>query len=360
MIYKLPEIINKNVLYNKILPDLTRQYKTLKKDEVLGVSFIYTKVIYSNALPLFIGMLSLLRNKRNSPVYLELAYNPRLLAFLETTGFFRGLSRWGIIEYDKQNLENLPNYKYNKENKILFKEPIKDYDEKSEREKQNIRDTKADELRGEMAYTYIFKRMSSDELRDVTLIASIELIVNAMIHSGSRSYAYMQAGMAFDEGRKGYLLSVVDVGKGFSSSLSEKIERNEDYTQEDRDYFYQYAQELGFNLKEEENFLSIMEALYYSEKKTKEKEREQDLSKLKILLADSKANFRIHHRNKEIVFTYETCSKCKDRSILHCVKCIRERQRAKKSPLRTYPVAMAGVHVEIEFIQENNDVRNHR
>lgn len=360
MIYKLPGIISKDALYNKILPDLTRQYKELKEDEVLGISLIYTEQIYSNALPLFIGMLSILKNRRNRPVYLELAYNPRLLAFLSTTGFFRELLRYGVIECDERYLGGLPEYNYNKENKILFKEPVKDYDEKSEGEKQEIRDIKADELRGEMAYTYLFKRMKYDELRDVTLTASIELIVNAIIHSGSRSYAYMQAGIAFSERKKGYLLSIVDVGKGFYSSLGEKIARNEKYTQEERDYFYQYAQELGYNLKEEIHFLSIMEALYYSERKTIEQNREQDLFKLKKLLADSKANFRIHQKNKEIVFTHETCSQCADRSILHCVKCIREKLYTKKSPLKTYPVAMAGVHVEIEFVQENNDVRNHR
>lgn len=348
MIYKLPEIISKEAIFSQILPDITNQYKKLKDNESINISLVQTERINSNAIPLFIGMLNLLQNRSGTPVYLELAYNPRLLAFLDTVGFFSKLSNYRIIEYDEDYVGGLSEYSYNKGNKILLDVPINDYENKSEQEKQEIRDCLADQKRRDLAGSYIFKRMNSDQLWDVTLNTSVELIVNAIIYSGSLSYVYMQSGIAFSKDKKGYLLSVVDVGKGFYASLSEKIMKGENYTQVERDYFYQYAYEIGINVKEELNFLSIMEALYYSEKRA----READLFKLKNLLAISNANFRIHQKNKEVVFTYANCFKCTNRSILCCIECIWGRRNLKAPSIRTYPVAMAGVHIEVEFIQE--------
>ena len=163
------------------------------------------------------------------------------------------------------------------------------------------------------------------------------------------SYTYIQSGIRFRDNRKGYLLSVVDVGRGFYVSLEEKISKDEEYTQEEREAFYQYANDLGIDKLNELNFLSIMEALYYSEKM----DRAMNLFKMKNLLAISNANFRIHQRDKEIVFTADNCSKCEDRGILHCVKCVWGKKDYNKPPIRTYPVAMAGVHIEVEFIEEN-------
>lgn len=347
MIYKLPEIISKEAIFNQILPEITNQYKKLNDNESINISLVQTERINSNALPLFIGMLNLLQHKSGTSVFLELTYNPRLLAFLDTVGFFKKLSNYRIIEYDEDYVGGFSEYSYNNENKILLNVPINDYENKSEQEKQEIRDCLADRIRGDLSCSYIFKRMD-DRLWNVTLTTSVELIVNAIIHSGSLSYTYMQLGIAFSKDKKGYLLSVVDVGKGFYASLSEKITKGENYTQEERDYFYQYANENGINVMEELNFLSIMEALYYSEKRA----READLFKLKNLLAISNANFRIHQKNKEVVFTYANCFECTNRSILCCVKCIWGRRKLKAPSIRTYPVAMAGVHIEVEFIQE--------
>lgn len=348
MIYKLPEIISKETIFSQILPDITNQYKKLKNNESINISLVQTERINSNAIPLFIGMLNLLQDKSGTPVFLELTYKPRLHAFLDTIGFFSQLYNYKIIDYDKDYVGGLSEYSYNKGNKILLNVPIKDYENKSEQEKQEIRDCLADQKRRELASSYIFKRMDNDQLWDVTLNTSVELIVNAIIYSGSLSYTYMQSGIAFSKDKKGYLLSVVDVGKGFYESLSEKIMNGENYTQAERNYFYQYALGIGINVREELNFLSIMEALYYSEKRS----RAADLFELKKLLAVSDANFRIHQKNREVVFTHTNCFKCTNRSILCCVKCIWGRRNLKAPSIRTYPVAMAGVHIEVEFIQE--------
>ena len=215
MIYKLPEIISKETIFSQILPDITYQYKKLKNNESINISLVQTERINSNAIPLFIGMLNLLQDKCGTPVFLELTYNPRLHAFLDTIGFFSQLYNYEIIDYDKEYVGGLSGYSYNKGNKILLNVPIKDYENKSEKEKQEIRDCLADQKRRELAGSYIFKRMNNDQLWDVALNTSVELIVNAIIYSGSLSYTYMQSGIAFAKDRKGYLLSVVDVGKGF-------------------------------------------------------------------------------------------------------------------------------------------------
>ena len=352
MIYILPEIISKEAMYYKILPDLTMQYRHLKCDDNTAVSLVQTKRIDSNALPLLICMLNLLQAKSNNPVYLELSYNPRLLAYLETVGFFRELRKFNIIEYVQDYTNNLPNYNYNTNNKILSFTPRVDYYDTNEIEKQEIRDQLAQETRGMVSSLEIIKKIKNDQLWDVVCITITELVVNAKIYSGSMSYTYAQSKIAFTENRKGYLLCVVDVGKGFYASLTKKIEEGERYTQEDRNVFYHYAQTLGIDVMKELNFLSIMEAFYYSQTRT----REMDLFVLKNLLAVSNANFRIHQKNMEVVFTAENCSKCMDRNILHCVECIWGRRNEKNAPIKTYPIVMAGVHIEVEFIQEKKNV----
>ena len=119
-----------------------------------------------------------------------------------------------------------------------------------------------------------------------------------------------------------------------------------------REEFYIYAECLGINVKKEINFLSIMEALYYSQMQA----RDMDLYRLKNLLAVSKATLRIHQKNTEVVFTYAACQKCENRDILNCVQCVWARRNTKNSPLKKYPISMAGVHVEVEFVQEKKHV----
>ena len=350
MIYRLPECISKKIFYNKILPDLTKQYTPLKKGDKTAVSLVQTKQIDSNALPLFIGMLNLLQNKSNNPVYLELAYNPSFLAFLDTVGFFDELYRYGIIEYDKKYIGGFSDYNYSKGNRIMVHMPVPYFEEKPKENKQEIRDALAEIVRGELFCTPIFKKettpIDNDELWNVTLISMTELIVNTMIYSGSMSYSYIQSNIAFTKDRIGHLLSVVDVGKGFYESLGDKILKGSGYTQENRNRFYQHAQNTGIDIKKEINFLSIMEALYYSQTIS----RDMNLFKLKNLLALSNANLRIHQRNREVVFTCAQCYGCRDRDILHCLECMWKRRSVEKNPIKSYPISMAGVHVEVEFI----------
>lgn len=351
MIYRLPEIIDKQSIYYKILPDLNKQYRSLKKGDETAVSLVQTKRINSNALPIFIGMLNLLQNKSGNPVYLELAYNPRFLAFLDSIGFFYKLSKFGIIMFDEEYLGGFSDY-YGKRNEIWTCVPEKYYEEKPEKEKQDIRDKLADVIRGDYSNSYIFKKdttpIKNDEQWYVTLTTATELLVNAIIYSGSMSYSYMQSGISFTNNKEGYLLSIVDVGRGFYTSLGEKIEKGKGYTQKQRNQFYQYAREIGIDWEREINFLSIMEALYYSQTQS----RDMNLFKLKHLLAVSHANFRIHQKNREVVFTYDRCFQCMNRDILHCVECVWRSRNLSRSPLKAYPVAMAGVHIEVEFVQE--------
>lgn len=219
MIYRLPEHISKETFYNKILPDLTKWYKDLKKGAKTEVSLVETKIINSNALPLLAGMLNLLQNKSQNPVFVELAYNPRLLAFLDTVGFFEELFRYRIIEYDEEYIGDLWDYHYNRENKLWTYLPIFYFENLFKEEKQNIRDSLAEKVRGDLCCKYFFRRettpIEGDELWNTVLISCTELIVNAVIYSGSISYSYMQSGMMFNKNRKGYILSIVDVGKGY-------------------------------------------------------------------------------------------------------------------------------------------------
>lgn len=362
MIYRLPEHINKDEFYNKILSDLTREYYSLKKGDQTQISLVQTRQIDSNVLPLLAGMLNQLANKSKNPVYVELAYNPALLNFLDTIDFFRTLEDGNIIRYDKDYVGGFSKDKYSKDNKIIKYHPIEYFEDKPIEEKQAIRDELAEKIRCDLYCTPMFKKETSpidnDELFEVALKAITELVVNAIIYSGSNSYTYSQARIAFSKSRRGYIISIIDVGKGFYKSLSHKIEVTKEYTKKERQEFYKYAQLVGIDIEKEISFLAIMEALYYSEKMLQV--REVNLYKLKRLLAQANSNFRIHQGNREVIFTSAKCKKCSSSDILHCLECVWNRRKIyadqTKSPVKAYPVMMAGVHIEVEFIVGEKNV----
>lgn len=361
MIDRLPQVINKTAIYYKILPELTERYKYLQKGEQTAVSLVETESIYSNAIPLFMAMLNLLRSKSGCPVYLELAYNPKLLAFLDSIDFFSALKRHDIVEYEEGYLggfNNYCDYKRLQKNmtKVFVNKPYPYSEKWSEEKKKQVRDILSGNVKSMLRNTPFFRYettpIQGDQLWENTLTAATELIVNAQIHSNSLSYAYIQMGIPLSPELNGYILTVVDAGMGFYESIGEKIKIGNSSFGGRREQFYIYAERLGINVKKEINFLSIMEALYYSQVQT----RDMDFYRLKNLLAVSKATLRIHQKNTEVVFTYAACQKCGNRDILNCVQCVWARRNTKNSPLKKYPISMAGVHVEVEFVQEKKHV----
>lgn len=359
MIYKLPHIISKKAIYNQVLPDLTKQYRCLKKGDETEVSLVQTARIDANAIPLFMGMLNLLSMKTGNPVYLELTYGSSVVGFLDTIGFFYKMKNLGFIEYDEDCVGGYTQ-KEATLHRVEERYPIMDYEDRPKEEKEEIRDVLAEKLKYEVVakFVNVLARQGiirSDEEIDVLSATITEILLNSELYSLNMSYIYLQDGIIFNNKKKGYILSVADIGKSFYESLSKKIEKQEVYSQEQRDDFYRYAKKLGINLKEEIHFLSIMEALYYSQHYSETNHREMNLYRLKNLLATSHANLRIHQRNREVVFTYNKCNGCKNRDITHCLKCLWQRNNKddqKFSPIKTYPVAMVGVHIDVEFILE--------
>lgn len=325
------------------------------------MSLVQTTRIDANAIPLFMGMLNILYKKTENPVYLELAYGSDLIGFLDTISFFNILNYkgLGIIDYDEDCVGGYPKMQTSL-HKVDYRYPIMDYENMPIEKKEEIRDCLSEKLKYEVTAKFIDVLncqgiIKSDEERDVLSKTITEILLNSQLYSLNMSYIYLQNGIIFNNKKKGYVLTVADIGKSFYESLSKKIENEDVYSQEDRKKFYQYAKSLGINLKEEINFLSIMEALYYSQYYSKVKNRAMNLYGLKNLLAISHANLRIHQSNREVVFTYNKCHACKDRDIMHCVKCLWQRNNKddqKFSPIKTYPIAMAGVHIDVEFILE--------
>lgn len=359
MIYKLPCIISKKAIYNQILPELTKRYRNLKKGDKTAVSLVHTTRIDANAIPLFMGMLNIMYSKTDNPVYLELTYGSDLIGFLDTIGFFDKMINLGIIECDNDCIGGYIQ-KGTSLHKVDERFPIMDYEDMPEEEKEEIRDCLAEKLKYEVVAKFIsvLNRqgiIKSDEERDVLSTTITEILLNSELYSSNMSYVYLQDGLIFSNKKKGYILSIADIGKGFYESLSKKIEKEKNYYQEQRENFYKYARSLGINVKEEINFLSIMEALYYSQKYSELNSRKMNLYRLKNLLAISHANFRIHQRNREVIFTYNKCNSCQDRNIMHCVKCLWQRNKKddqKFSPIKTYPMVMVGIHIDVEFILE--------
>lgn len=366
MIYKLPQIISKEAIYYQILPELTERYRYLKRGDETAVSLVQAKRIDANAIPLFMGMLNLLFSKSGRPVYLELAYGSDLIGFLDSIGFFYQMLKLGIIQYDEDCIGGYT--KKGNYHTVYGRFPVMDYEDMPKEKKEEIRDRLSEELRYEVTSKFLDflnreEIIKSDGERDILSTTITEILLNSELYSLNMSYIYLQYGICFSKEKKGYILSVADIGKSFYDSLSRKIEKKEAYGRNERNGFYQYAKKLGINQQEEINFLSIMEALYYSQNYAEMNHREMNLYGLKNLLATSHANLRIHQKNREVVFTCDKCQKCKDRDILHCVRCLWQRSNKKDqqmSPIKFYPVAMAGVHIDVEFILERKDVRDYR
>lgn len=362
-IYRLPVVISIETIYNKILPDLSKKYRNLEKGKQTEISLIQTNRIDSNAIPTFVGILNILKNKSGIPVYLELVYNVRLLSFLDSIGFFRILSKLEIIVYDEDYIGGFENYKFNNNHKLYPYFPILDYESKPLIEKMDIRDRLSERLKYEVMSKYITlvreKHRLSDGDEYLLLTAITETILNSQLYSSSMCYTYMQSGIKLNDKKKKILLSIVDVGKGFKNSLDDKS-KNGEYSKEDRIKFYEYVNELGIDVIRERHFISIMEALYYSEIQP----RKMNLYNLKKLLSNSCANLRIYYKNRQVVFTYDRCHSCMNRRIFNCLNCLWKAKQDSKikqhSPIKEYPVVLAGVHIDIEFVMEEEDVRNSR
>lgn len=356
MLYKMPAIVSINAIYNVILRDINNMYRGRNKDEQIIISLVDTIRIDSNALLIFVGLLNKLSNKCNKPIFLELLYKPKLLGFLDSVRFFEILSKLRIIEYDKELIGGFSSYHFNEIHKIHFHSPIMEYEKKSEIEKLLIRDEQGKILRMHVQSKYINsirKFRLSDQEKYIIEMAISEIILNAQIYSGSYCFEYLQTGIKFQNNKKGILFSVVDVGKGFKNSLIEKLEIGQ-YCFADKSKFERAVDEIGIDRKQFGDYLTIMEALYFSQIQP----REVNLYNLKNELIYNHANFRIHFNTTQISFAYKTCYKCTSRDILNCLSCAYKntitQQNLSKRPIKIYPTALSGVHIEMEFILEES------
>lgn len=358
MKYFLPKIISVNSIYNVILPYLSKEYLKIKREENVSLSMIYTERIDSNAIPLFMCILNILWNYHRRPVDLELAYNPRLLYFLDKIRFFRWGSQLDLIQYDDELIGGFSDYiskEYNDRHKILTYWPDTNYPVLPPEEKQHVRDQLSQELKYEI-YEYIHLVANahnlSDEDFEILRTTTSEIILNARLYSKSMCYVYVQSGIRIAADKKKILLSIADIGEGFNRSLAAQIRENRTYSIEEHNRFCSRAKEIGLTEKENKDYLAIMEALYYSQLQP----REMNLFRLKNLLAKKHANFKIHNNRTQVVFTYERCGLCKDRNIFNCMNCLISNKNEgdeQKLPVKKYQKSLVGVHIDVEFITED-------
>lgn len=361
MKYFLPEIVSFNSVYNVILPDLSERYLSIKRDENVTLSLIYTERIDSNAIPLFMCILNILWNYHQQPVDLELVYNPRLLYFLDRIDFFRWGSQLNLIRYDEDLIGGFGDYikdkRYRTENshKILAYWPKISYLSLPPQEKQNMRDKLTEELKYEM-FDYVKLIALSHNLSDgnfeILRTATSEIILNAILYSQSMCYVYVQSGIKISAHEKKILISVVDIGEGFRRSLDNQLKEGLTYNISLHNNFCGRARKIGIAAQENKDYLSIMEALYYSELQ----DRDMNLYHLKNMLADNHANLRIHYNTTQIVFTYTRCSRCGHRGIFNCMNCLMDKRilhDEQKSPVKIFKKPLAGVHIDVEFITED-------
>lgn len=347
---------------------MSEQYRYAKKGDAACISLERTVTINSDAIPLLCCVLNTMYKFHNHPIYLEINYNRRLQLFLNKINFYHTMSSLGFIQYDEDQLGGFSDLKerkndknddrdkdekkldYNDKHKIQCFDPFLEYNSLKSEEKEQIRDVLAEQIKYGVVSDYInilSDKISGDE--DILFIKTMitEIVLNSQLYSGSKCYIYLQSGIKIMEQRTRLLLSVADIGKGFMKSLDDKI-REGTYSLEDRNIFYDLAERLRINKSSCKDFLAIMEALYFSQQQT----REMNLYRLKNLLANRGATFKIHNNCTQVKFTYKRCKKCTDRNILHCMECIWTTSRtvaSDYSPVQWNMRPLAGVHIDIQI-----------
>lgn len=344
----LPIKITNFKLYNEVLPQLSEYYLNGGMENPI-ISFINTEKIHYECIPLIMGILDIIYNVNEEPVFLEFVYRPHLLYCLDHTLFFHyAKTELGYVEYDKELIGGFSDYiekEYREAHIMHVYYPVQNFFSYSEDEQDEIRAQTYEEMRYHIVpldYGTVLsdiKKLWIDEMENCrTLLA--ELITNARLYSMSLCYALLHSNMHKT------MLSICDVGNGFRHSL-EKRRGSKSYSVECVEKFKTlkdgYIKKYG--MYKLEDFFDIMEVLYYSELQNR-----VNLVYLKKLVVNTGGVLRIQTGATQVVFTTNRCKGC-DKKITDCVGCLLKgmSQDLKYSSIKCFESKLKGVRIEIEF-----------
>jgi hypothetical protein len=384
--------------YNEFLFDLAEYYKNTSNQNLPpSISFESIDFIDPIVLPNIISIGLYLKNYHKTQIDLILNYNPKLLYFLEHTGFFKivgkesknpNISPKGldIFNFKEEFIGGFEILKQDskKEHKIHYYYPNINYKSfKTEKELTDCRDSEIENL------GYIIPNDFEDILANefnLSIKGQIEylntfneIISNSILHSNSITFAFMQTV------KYKTAFAISDIGIGFEQSIKEKndfeFKNIEKYTITN---YFKKLKGKKFNQTLSDYYI-IFDILFFS------------MSKFRLGLYDLikpviKAGgiFRIHYKSTQVIFTsnyinnfekldkirYELrnvlddnkndiieksvtvinkskeklISDTKDNLILLSNIILRNyNPDLQVSPLRIFDVNFKGVHIEVEF-----------
>ena len=284
-------------------------------------------------IPNLLALLDVLKGL-NEEVYLELEYNPRLLAFLYHIKFFYFVDILSLARYEKDYIGGFGEFiqkEYRKEHCLHVYKPNLSYYKYNDDDRDIIRTSLYQQLVTDVVpndYGEVLSdRRLLDELEKKECIEILsEVIANSILYSRSFTYAFLQT----DKFRTS--IGVSDSGIGFQKSLDLK----------------KYNTQCFESLKLPEiynDFLGIMKALKYSQ----DKER-KNLWRLKKIITNKGGVLRIHNRTTQVVFSGDKCGKCSKQCVEDCFNCMLDSSKNSKYPnLKIFEAGLSGVHIEIQI-----------
>jgi hypothetical protein len=337
----LPENVNSLWLYNELLSQLNKYYQAHKREDLVKISFDNVKWLDPLSIPNIMIIGTILKSFHKQPIPITFPYDLRLVNFLRSSKFFviSDLPFLQLFDYS-EDLVNQAGFFINKEyrdkHKIHYYKPeLKYYEILTEEEQQTCRSQMYETIRyGIVPSDYrdilqdqkVLNNYEVDTLLDIFS----EIICNSILYSKSISYSFLQTG------KYNSSIAISDAGIGFKKSLENK--KNFKYP-----IFAKYREEL--DVKIFEDFLIIIEVLYYSMKQNR-----RNLWSLKEIIVNCGGTLRIHYNSTQVVFSSSRCAGC-DKTAEECIQCFLDRfyTDQKVSALRIFPVKLRGVHIEIEI-----------
>lgn len=335
--------------YNHFLKELFDYVQSNKNpNEPPVISIVGLEWIDSEVLPLLISSGLVMRKHYAKPIPIEMIYNPRIIAYLDTTMFFFYGKQLEIFDFDEEYVGGYSwKYKYNDEYRLTKMPAIFGYYEMSKNEqieKKYQTQAQLEKIDIHRIFGTLISKVintESKEYRDC-IRGIAEIVCNAQLYSMDVSFVCVQAITSE------VCISISDIGIGISESLQKKgVE------------FDLQVMSLLKTKKEAlesgalKDFIGLFTALKISESD----KRDFNLWSLIRHVTEHKGTIRIHTNRIQVLFTSNKCGGCKNHNSINCMQCVLRRFTSdfRYSPLRIFRENLPGVHIEIDFIREGNE-----
>ena len=339
-LYKItfPENVTPYAYYYDIIPLLHNYFEENKQDYIV---FDFSNVEFINPLviPNLLTTALILRSYFSKPVKLYIPWRPSLLSYLADIDFFSVSKRYGLFDIDERYIGDFPIEVINSECKTYF------FDEKSSL--TNIKIVLSE------SYNIIkllhkdsgeFLRDSNDNFLKIFNIMA-ELCYNACLHGSSQCFATIQTNIGKNVKFKKAYISISDCGKGFYSTLLDKIRKDEDFT------LNFCSKEQFLELQEEKNLIAMLEAIFY-----RKPSKNYGIYHIFKYIVNQDGVMRIHSEDTQLIITknnytgeLEDLQILKDNLVGILKQSILGKIDFKYSPVRKAKSKLKGVHIEIEI-----------